>query len=277
MSKAWQQWGAGVLTLALGAAASAAERHDRLLGMLTGAFDNNEQVWQQAEDRVPQDVRTHYRFASTDDKDTLTLARAPGQSAGDPAWRWAFETQDPAKPGQAVVIVSTVTAASGEGRSCIWRWTRFGEGFQGRPAPRSRCDRGLPTALAIDSDYLVVSTRNKQRHAARRVIAYQGWMSLKRQQIDPSAAEDDFIFARDVMMHNEGFKVPLKDKDGQPTGYTIELARLTQQSTQTAVLKIGVIEDASGKTLRYAWADPLADRIGINLRWLTTGFTRVSP
>lgn len=277
MKSLWRTTAASVMALLLGSAVHAAERHDRLLTMLTGAFDNNEQVWQQAEDEVAQDERTHYRFAGTEDPNTLTLASAPGQTAQDPAWRWAFETRKPSKPGQAVVIASTVSAADGQGRACEWRWQRSGEGYQGRPAPGARCNRALPTALAIDSDYLVVSTRNKQRHAARRVIVYKGWMSLKRQQIEPAAADDDFIFVRDVRMHNEGFKAPLRDQDGQPTGYTIELARLTQQTTQTAVLKIGVIEDATGKTLRYAWADPLADRIGINLRWLTTGFTRASP
>lgn len=276
MKHPWQIATAGVMALALGSAVHAAERHDRLLEMLTGAFNNNEQVWQQAEDKLAQDERTHYLFAGTEDSNTLTLASAPGQTADEPAWRWAFETRKPSKPGQAVMIASTVSAVDAKGRTCEWRWVRSGEGYQGRPAPGARCDRALPIALAIDSDYLVVSTRNKQRHAARRVIAYKGWMSLKRQQIDSSAADDDFIFVRDVRMHNEGFKAPLQDKDGEPTGYTIELARLTQQTTQTAVLKIGVIEDATGKTLRYAWADPLADRIGINLRWLTTGFTRAS-
>ena len=73
-------------------------------------------------------------------------------------------------------------------------------------------------------------------------------------------------------MHDEGFIVSITD-GGDATGYALELARHTYRNTGTAVLKLGVIDESSGQTLSYAWSAPLAERIGINLRWVQAGFT----
>jgi hypothetical protein len=37
------------------------------------------------------------------------------------------------------------------------------------------------------------------------------------------------------------------------------------------VLKLSVVGDADGATLAYAWANPEATRIGINLGWVQVG------
>jgi hypothetical protein len=44
------------------------------------------------------------------------------------------------------------------------------------------------------------------------------------------------------------------------------------------VLKLSVVGDADGSTLAYAWANPEATRIGINLGWVQVGLEReVAP
>ena len=40
-----------------------------------------------------------------------------------------------------------------------------------------------------------------------------------------------------------------------------------------SVLQLNIIEDATGQTLDYAWADPSTSIIGINLGWLQVGLT----
>jgi len=110
---------------------------------------------------------------------------------------------------------------------------------------------------------------------ARRVTRYAGWAALQRRRIDPDAADDDYVLLRDLALHDEGCIIPITDA-GKPTGYAIELARLTYQDTRTAVLKLGVISEATGETLSYSWAEPGAERIGINLRWIQAGMTRLS-
>ena len=112
-------------------------------------------------------------------------------------------------------------------------------------------------------------------HKNRKVRKFKAWMGVKKNKVDPDYDGDDMFFSSDIEMHNEGHTVQLLDDDGQPTGYSVQLARLTYQNTRTAILKLGVIEDASGKTLVYTWANTDADRIGINLRWLQAGLTAV--
>jgi hypothetical protein len=40
------------------------------------------------------------------------------------------------------------------------------------------------------------------------------------------------------------------------------------------VLKLSIVGDADGATLAYAWANPEASRIGINLGWVQVGLDR---
>ena len=42
------------------------------------------------------------------------------------------------------------------------------------------------------------------------------------------------------------------------------------------MLKLSVVEDASGRTLAYAWANDGASRIGISLGWLQVGLERAA-
>ena len=72
---------------------------------------------------------------------------------------------------------------------------------------------------------------------------------------------------------DEGFIVSMAD-GGKPVGYAVELVRLTYQNTRTAVLKLGIVDESTGETVSYSWAEPGAERIGINLRWVQAGMTR---
>ena len=120
-------------------------------------------------------------------------------------------------------------------------------------------------------------------HKNRKVKFYRGWMSVKRHKLRgddaPEAAteadSDDWLFAKIPRIHNEGQRVPLRDEDGGSTGYTLSLETLTYQETGVPVLKVGVIEDRSGRTLSYSWTEPAARRIGINVRWFQAGLTRI--
>ena len=104
---------------------------------------------------------------------------------------------------------------------------------------------------------------------------YKGWMAVKKHRVEPGADLSEWIFARIERMHNQGQKIPLLDEAGNKTGYTLSLESLTYQETQVPVLKIGVIDDETGYTLSYSWADPASRRIGLNVRWFQAGMTRI--
>ena len=110
-------------------------------------------------------------------------------------------------------------------------------------------------------------------HKNRRVRRFSGWMAVNRSTVDPTYTGEDRYFNSGLSVHNEGNIVRLLDDDGNPTGYAIELAQLTYQNTRVPILKLGVIEESSGKTLVYSWADTDASRIGINVRWFQAGLT----
>lgn len=108
-----------------------------------------------------------------------------------------------------------------------------------------------------------------------KVTWYKGWMAVKKHRVEPGADLSEWIFARIERMHNQGQKVPLLDEAGNKTGYTLSLESLTYQETQVPVLKVGVIDDKTGYTLSYSWADPASRRVGLNVRWFQAGLTRI--
>jgi len=52
--------------------------------------------------------------------------------------------------------------------------------------------------------------------------------------------------------------------------------RTTYAERKLSVLQLNVVEDASGRTVDYAWTSPNADAVGINLGWLQVGVTRAA-
>ena len=250
------------VALLVGSSPSLADPGD-LVELLAGEYDNNEQVWQQGVDGEAPDTRRHWRFRRHS-RDVLELSVGLGQAAPDaPGWTLSFSAD---ADGVAAEF-------RGDG-VCRYRWRERDGGYEGRVGGGA-CP-GLPTGLAVDGEGLTATwpTASGERiERARRVRHYTGWVALRRNRLDPSAAADDYVFLREARWHDEGFVVPVLDGE-RSTGYAIELARLTYRNTRTAVLKLGVVDTATGETLAYAWAAPGARRIGINLRWIQAGLTR---
>ena len=282
---------------ALGICLAAGAAHGDLLALLAGEYNNNEQVWQRALDGAKPVPRRHWKFAPTGDGG-LRLSMTTGQSAGAPAWLLRLTDgrpvtapaasapqagAQPASPSAGGVLHTKVlpvpsagdSSAAGGEPACQYAWRGWEDGFAGQAQPPGACPDSLPEAWRITSAHLWANQGDgAPDYQARRVDRYQGWIALQRRRIDPQAAADDFIFLADLQAHNEGFVTPITDA-GQSTGYAVELARLTYQHTQVPILKLGLIEQATGKTLSYSWAGPQAERIGLNLRWVQSGWTKV--
>ncbi len=124
-------------------------------------------------------------------------------------------------------------------------------------------------------------------HKNRRVQYYTGWAGVSSEgralAIDDASwdeTENGYEFTGDLdvfgsfKIHNEGQIVPLPLKSGEPSGYSVRLAKLTYQNTTAPVLTLKLIEDKTGKTLVYSWSDVNAGKIGLNARWAQAGLTR---
>ena len=234
-----------------------------MTALLAGEYDNNEQVWQQDIDGVEPYPRRHWRFRDRGGM-RLDLAFGPGQAAPDTVG-WTVEFED-----DSGRIVAEFDGAS----QCRYVWRPKDAGYEARLSGADCA--GLPARFAVDAEWLTstwFAPDWERVERARRVRHYTGWVALRRSRVDPDAAPDDYVFVRGARWHDEGFVFPLLD-GGRPTGYAVELARLTYQNTGTAVLKLGVVDASTGETLSYSWAEPGAERIGINLRWIQAGLTR---
>jgi hypothetical protein len=137
----------------------------------------------------------------------------------------------------------------------------------------------LPLRVTIAGEMLQTQTfadRTRGEAAgeeARRVRWYSGWAAINGGGPHATAQNQDWHLQRELRLGSEGDRVPLRWRDGTPSGYSLELERTSYPERKLSVLQLNVVEDASGNTLTYVWTDPHADAIGLNLGWLQGGFT----
>lgn len=111
----------------------------------------------------------------------------------------------------------------------------------------------------------------------RRVRYFTGWVWIHLDGPTGDVADrKKFSFRRDVMIHNEGQRIPVLYQDGTASPYLLELAQLTYQNTRTAILKMALINKATNKSVFYIWAQPDGTRVGINHGWIQVGLTQKS-
>ncbi|MCU0240438.1 MAG: chromophore lyase CpcT/CpeT, partial [Pyrinomonadaceae bacterium] len=104
----------------------------------------------------------------------------------------------------------------------------------------------------------------------KKVRWFEGWTAILKSG-ETAMANKDFTAAEydgktKLLIHDQGGTVKLNDN------YSIQLAQLRHKSG-TWVLTFSVIENASGKKIAYTWSNPEAEKLGINLRWIQSGFT----
>ncbi|TXI73330.1 MAG: hypothetical protein E6Q43_05600 [Dokdonella sp.] len=108
---------------------------------------------------------------------------------------------------------------------------------------------------------------------ARRVRWFEGWAALHGGGRSGDASSKDWHMNRELRLGSEGGRMALKWRDGQSSGYSLMLERATYRDGNVPVLKLSVLEDATGSTISYAWANPEASRIGISLGWIQVGLS----
>jgi|GEM_PF-6449463 len=100
---------------------------------------------------------------------------------------------------------------------------------------------------------------------------FAGWAAINGGGPKARATNTDWHLQNDMHLSEAGGRVSLHWRDGVATGYSLELKHQSYPDRQLKVLQLDVIEDASGKTLTYVWADDTAKAIGLNLGWLQVG------
>lgn len=141
----------------------------------------------------------------------------------------------------------------------------------------------LPVSIVHAGDALRVrlyadQVRGPEAYTDARLIRwYSGWAAING--AGPNAREEssDWHLNRGLRIGNEGGHASLNWRDGQASGYSLLLERASYREGNTQVLKLSVIEDASGRAIAFAWANPDATAIGINLGWVQVGLDSATP
>jgi hypothetical protein len=122
---------------------------------------------------------------------------------------------------------------------------------------------------AVDEDgKYVFGNLDKIHHKLKRVTYYKGWISYEK--------DGKSVFMNNLIFHDQGTKIQVVDEMGNKLPYFVELAQL-QYKSGLEIVKLAFYEVGNKKAFLYSWANPGTKNIGINLRWLQAGLTKIEP
>lgn len=260
-----------------------------------GVYDNHAQVWSGGEAGKTGSI-PHLRIAierAGADGWTIWRAHLDAKPAMDATWAMR------AASGSLIPHRALVTApASGKAfdpaqwaalDACTLRATKGAGEYAGDAPACTVLAPGigasmalLPLALTLDGQWLRVRLYADQargpdaREELRRELQFTGWAAVNGGGAKAAADSNDWHMDRAIRIGNEGGRHALHWRDGGAAGYTLALEQLSYRDGTLPVLKLSVIDDGNGQVIAYAWANPEATRIGINLGWLQVGLDRVA-
>jgi hypothetical protein len=263
---------------------------------IEGQYDNHEQIWAEREGGANPSAHVVVAIEPTRRPEWtiwhVRLDVAPPLSAA-----WAMRRVDATTwlPYRALVAAPAGGDAFDAAQwtpleACALRGEAFGGGGVRARADVAACSAIapgigaqaalLPIGLEVEDEWLRLrlyadQARGPQARAeARRVVYFGGWAAINGGGPGAAADSSDWHMDRNVRLSSEGGRAPLLWRDGKRSGYSLALERLTYRDGNVPVLKLSVVDDADGRTLAYAWTNPQATRIGINLGWVQVGLDR---
>lgn len=259
----------------------------RLATLLAGEYTNHAQVW--AARRTGTEVPTEYHVTVV----PVTVANAPGPVLRLRRYR-AGERGAPVRdvrlalaPGADGRVVQNVQRRR-EGAwetlaGCQVYWEALDQGFTGetrgdgcRFGRRSgggevvihREWTATPERLRLVERHESAGDGRKETVELAPVRWFQGWAGVRGRDRDGSG-EGEWQVERRLRVHDGGGTSSLPDAGDR--AHALRLERLTWPNSGIRMLRLSVVDPASGEVIAYAWAPTDADRIGIHLGWLQAG------
>jgi hypothetical protein len=284
---------------ATGAAAQTGEAA-RVQAWLTGEWNNHEQVWQQRIDnRAPAAAGAAATPAPTAPAVSAVLVshrQAVLRSAPDGTLK--LQWHEGAIHGRGAALASHVwrlAAAEGgrlalmiEGTACtvpLARDAGTAEAWVGSSAAGGCTLGGEKRRVQLRLTPGQIDWLDQTEAAAaagppaspplrlRKQRYFEGWVWFRNAGPGAAADDKDTSFTARIALHSEGQRLVLKRKDGTDSPWELEFAVLTYQNTRRPVLKFGLVDRASGKSIAYTWANTEATNIGLNIGWFQSGLT----
>lgn len=268
--------------------------------LLAGEYDNHEQVWS-ARGALAAVVAPHIVVALDQARDSEWSVWHVHYDAAPPLDAvWAMQRSDGGNGTQVLLPHRAVVAAPAMGSAFDARqWTPLAacalRGSVTSTEVRVAADVAacaaivpgigpdaalLPLSIEREGEWLHLRLYADQargadvREDARKVEIYTGWAAVNGGGPQGAGNGNDWHMNKAIHLGSEGSRSALVWRDGKPSGYSLGLERLTYREGNVPVLKLSIIDDATGVTLAYAWANPDATRIGINLGWVQVGLDR---
>lgn len=261
---------------------------------LAGEYTNHAQVWaaRQEDGPVPPGYKLTIVPLDTGEPGTYVLhfRQYPAGESAVPAREARFLLA----PGPEGGVVQHVERQTPEGwqalPGCSIHWHRTESGFEGATrgdACRFR-DPKSGEAVTRYRNWTVnaegIAWRERREVAGETtgtqtlrfvpVSWYTGWAGVRERGAD-GGGRGEWRIQRRMRLHDGGGVSELPGTAG--AAHAIRLERLEWPRSGIRMLRLSVIEVASGELVAYAWAPPGADHIGIHLGWLQAGLERAAP
>lgn len=270
-------------------AAGAAVSTTDLITRLIGDFDNHSQVTKSGS--------AHWRYSIRQTNKADWLAWSIQLESPQPLQLQLAVRMDRSADGSVKLTPfrrADAAPASGESFD-LKHWTelaacslsgREAAGVLKLSADRSRCATLapalgelaglLPMEITTSGSALQVRSYSDQaigadyRTDAHRARGFGGWAAINGAGPQAKADSSDWHMNRDLRIDSEGGRTNVNFRDGQASGYSLLLETITVQDGELPLLKLSIV-DRAGQVIAYAWSDPDAKRIGINLGWIQVG------
>lgn len=129
------------------------------------------------------------------------------------------------------------------------------------------------TTTPKSADRLELIFENGMVTELRRARPVSCWVAIRKDKPKKDGSED-WYFARDVKLHDQGGRAIVggSDTGAQPVMIRVRNVTWEKGSTNAPVVALYIHKPENwDKAESYSWAAPDSARVGINLRWVQTG------
>jgi len=135
----------------------------------------------------------------------------------------------------------------------------------------------LEGSLAVTDSVLRLTLPNGDAAELRAARPFTCWVTVLREQ-SKSDGSEDWLFVSGLPIHDQGGRLQVGgDSGAREVVIALRNVVWPEPSRNRPSLVLYVFEPpALERAVSYAWADPEATRIGINLRWMQASCTRDS-
>lgn len=235
---------------------------DEFLARIAGTYNNFQQCWlQQTEEDLHRETTDHPHqhlevTLQVDDDNRLSFSVREARGERDEILTERLRVSH--DPGAAYLRTER---PGGE----TYRWSPTAAGWEG-------LDQRSGNRLVLTADGLEIHqptglfVNPGAPYRLQRCRPFDGWIEVPR----AAGSEEMHRFPR-LRLHDQGGLVA-------GGGYTVELTQLVY-AHRLRIMKLAVYDCAPGevdfnrRAVSYAWAEPEARRLGLNLRYLSSGWT----